>query len=67
MTIGNLTDVLMPALNGGYGVAGLVVLGGEEACAFVAAAELKCPIILQAGPKCRKHTPVSVLGQCSIH
>ena len=63
MTIGNLTDVLMPALNGGYGVAGLVVLGWEDACAFVAAAEeLKCPIILQAGPKCRKHTPVSVLG-----
>ncbi len=63
MTIANLVDVLKPALDEGYGVAGLVVLGWEDACAFVAAAEeLKCPVILQAGPGCRAHTPVSVLG-----
>ena len=63
MTIANLIDVLTPALHEGYGVAGLVVLGWEDACAFVAAAEeLRCPVILQAGPGCRTHTPVSVLG-----
>ena len=63
MTVANLTDVLTPAYNEGYGVAGLVVLGWEDACAFVAAAEeLRCPVILQAGPGCRKHTSLSVLG-----
>ena len=63
MTVASLTDVITPALNEGYGVAGLVVLGWEDACAFVAAAEeLSCPVILQAGPGCRAHTPVSVLG-----
>lgn len=63
MTIASLTDVLMPAFDKGYGVAGLVVLGWEDACAFVAAAEeLRCPLILQAGPGSRAHTPVSVLG-----
>ena len=51
MTVANLNDVLTPALDEGYGVAGLVVLGWEDACAFVSAAEeLGCPVILQAGP-----------------
>ena len=63
MTAASLTDVLTPAFEKGYGVAGLVVLGWEDACAYVAAAEeLRCPVILQAGPGCRTHTPVSVLG-----
>ena len=63
MTVASLGDVLTPALSDGYGVAGLVVLGWEDACAYVTAAEeLGCPVILQAGPKCRAHTPVSVLG-----
>ena len=63
MTVANLMDVMTPALNGGYGVAGLVVLGWEDAFAFVEAAEeLRFPVILQAGPGCRAHTPVSVLG-----
>ena len=63
MTVANLKDVLTPALNKGYAVGGLVVLGWEDACAFVAAAEeLQCPVILQAGPGCRTHTPLSVLG-----
>jgi fructose-bisphosphate aldolase class II len=63
MTVANLKDVLTPALNEGYAVGGLVVLGWEDACAFVAAAEeLRCPVILQAGPGCRTHSPVSVLG-----
>ena len=63
MSIANLTDVLAPALTAGYGVAGLVVLGWEDASAFVEAAEeIGCPVILQAGPACRAHTPLSVLG-----
>ena len=63
MTVASLTDVLAPAFAEGYGVVGLVVLGWEDACAFVAAAEeLGCPVILQAGPGCRAHTPVAVLG-----
>jgi len=63
MTVASLTEVLTPALEHGYGVAGLVVLGWEDACAYVEAADnLGVPIILQAGPGCRAHTPVSVLG-----
>ena len=63
MTVASLTDVLTPALKLGYGVAGLVVLGWEDACAYVEAADdLGVPVILQAGPSCRAHTPVSLLG-----
>ena len=59
----NLSDILEPALTGHYAVAGLVVLGWEDAVAFVAAAEeLGQPVILQAGPGCRQHTPLPVLG-----
>ena len=64
----NLTDVLEPALTGHYAVAGLVVLGWEDAVAFVAAAEqLGQPVILQAGPGCRRHTPLPVLGKMFRH
>jgi len=64
MTIANLNDVLLPAIVGNYAVAGLVVLGWEDAKAFVEAAEeLSLPVILQAGPGCRKHTPVPILGK----
>ena len=63
MSIATLADVLKPALQQGYAVAGLVVLGWEEACAYVEAAEAeKAPVILQAGPGCRRHTPLPVLG-----
>ena len=63
MTVASLTDVLAPAREQGYGVAGLVVLGWEDACAYVEAADsLGVPVILQAGPGCRAHTSVSVLG-----
>jgi len=68
MTAVSLMDVLSPAMRDGYAVAGLVVLGWEDARAYVEAAEeTRIPIILQAGPGCRKHTPVSVLGKMFRH
>ncbi len=58
MTLATLTQVLGPAQRGGYAVAGLVCLGWEDMRAYVAAAEAEsAPIILQAGPGCRAHTP----------
>jgi fructose-bisphosphate aldolase, class II len=64
MTTANLRDVLLPAIAGRYALAGLVVLGWEDAKAFVDAAEaLSLPVILQAGPGCRRHTPVPILGK----
>lgn len=63
MSLVTLEDVLQPALKGGYAVAGLVTLGWEEMRAYVAAAEAEnVAIILQAGPGCRAHTPLPVLG-----
>jgi len=68
MTLVTLSDVLQPALKGGYAVAGLVTLGWEDMRAFVAAAEAEgCPVILQAGPSCRAHTPLPVLGKMFRH
>lgn len=64
MTVATLNDVLLPAVSGHYAVAGLVVLGWEDARAYVEAAEeARLPVILQAGPGCRKHTPVPILGK----
>ncbi len=64
MTIATLNDVLRPAMAGNYAVAGLVVLGWEDARAYVEAADAaQLPVILQAGPGCRKHTPVPILGK----
>jgi fructose-bisphosphate aldolase, class II len=64
MTVANLKSVLQPAITGGYAVAGLVVLGWEDARAYVEAAdETDIPIILQAGPGARKYTPVPILGK----
>ena len=49
-------------------VAGLVVLGWEDAWGYVEAAEeTGIPIILQAGPGCRAHTPVPILGKMFRH
>lgn len=63
MTLATLSEVLQPALKEGYAVAGLVVLGWEDARAYVTAAEAEAaPVILQAGPGCRAHTPLPVLG-----
>ena len=63
MSLATLSDVLQPALKGGYAVGGLVTLGWEEMRAYVAAAEAEnVPVILQAGPGCREHTPLPVLA-----
>lgn len=63
MTLVTLSDVVTPALRDGYAVPGLVCLGWEDMRAFVRAAEAeRAPVILQAGPSCRQHTPLSVLG-----
>ncbi|WP_417603258.1 class II fructose-bisphosphate aldolase [Primorskyibacter flagellatus] len=68
MTLVTLADVLQPALKGGYAVAGLVTLGWEDMRAFVAAAEAEgLPVILQAGPGCRAHTPLPVLAAMFRH
>lgn len=68
MTLATLSEVLQPALAGGYAVAGLVTLGWEDMRAYVAAAEAEGqPVILQAGPSCRAHTPLPILGKMFRH
>ncbi len=68
MALVSLSDVLQPALQHGYAVAGLVTLGWEDTRAFVVAAEAEgCPVILQAGPGCREHTPLPVLAAMFRH
>lgn len=66
--IATLADVLQPALRDGYAVAGLVCLGWEDMRAYVEAAEAEgAPVILQAGPGCRAHMPLPVLGKMLRH
>lgn len=68
MPLATLSDVLQPALKRGHAVAGLVTLGWEDMRAYVAAAEAEnVPVILQAGPSCRDHTPLPVLGKMFRH
>ena len=68
MSLVTLKDVLQPALNSGYAVAGVVCLGWEDTRAFLAAAELeRAPIILQAGPGAREHTPLPILAKMFRH
>ncbi|MFT5799665.1 MAG: fructose-bisphosphate aldolase class II [Candidatus Azotimanducaceae bacterium] len=68
MPLVTLADVLQPALKNGHAVGGLVTLGWEDMRAFVAAAEAEnCAVILQAGPGCREHTPLPVLGKMFRH
>ncbi|NUB44960.1 class II fructose-bisphosphate aldolase [Fertoebacter nigrum] len=68
MTLATLSDVLRPALAGGYAVPGLVCLGWEDMRAYVMAAEAeRAPVILQAGPGCRAHTPLPILGAMFRH
>ena len=64
MTVATLSEVLQKAKKENYAVAGLVVLGWEDAqCYAEAAEELNLPVILQAGPGCRANTPVPILGK----
>lgn len=64
MTAVNLSNLLKKANKNHYAIAGLVVLGWEDALAFTQAAdETGIPIILQAGPSCRAHTPIPILGK----
>jgi fructose-bisphosphate aldolase, class II len=68
MTVATLAEALQPALKHGYAVGGLVCLGWEDMRAYVAAAEAEnAPVILQAGPSCRAHTPLPVLGKMMRH
>lgn len=61
MTRATLKDVLDPKAS--RAVAGLVVLGWEEARAFVEAAEAaQRPVILQCGPGARAYTPLPVMA-----
>lgn len=68
MSLATLKEVLQPAFAGGYAVAGLVTLGWEDMRAYVEAAEAESvPVILQAGPSCREHTPLPILGKMFRH
>ncbi|MEM9870564.1 MAG: class II fructose-bisphosphate aldolase [Pseudomonadota bacterium] len=68
MTLVTLAQVLQPALRDCHAVAGLVTLGWEDMRAYVAAAEAEgVPVILQAGPSCREHTPLPILGKMFTH
>lgn len=68
MPLVTLANVLQPALKQGHAVAGLVTLGWEDMRAYVAAAEMEnSPLILQAGPGCREHTPLPILGKMFLH
>jgi fructose-bisphosphate aldolase class II len=68
MTVATLRAILDDAVAGRYAVAGLVVQGWEDALAFTQAAEeTGLPVILQAGPGARRHTPVAVLGRMFRH
>ncbi len=68
MTLATLSEVLQPASRDGYAVPGLVCLGWEDMRAYAMAAEAeRAPVILQAGPSCRRHTPLPVLGKMFRH
>ena len=64
MTCATLKDVFKK----NRAVAGLVVLGWEDAKAYVEAAEeTGIAIVLQAGPGVRKYTPIPILGKMFRH
>jgi fructose-bisphosphate aldolase class II len=68
MTVATLRQLLDDATAAHSALAGLVVLGWEDALAFTEAAdEAGLPIVLQAGPGARRHTPVAVLGPMFRH
>ena len=64
MTVATLKEVLAWATQSKCAVAGLVVLGWEDARAFVdAAEEAGLPIVLQAGPGARAYMPIAIWGK----
>ena len=64
MTAVRLSTILKKANKNNYAIAGLVVLSWEDALAYTQAAdETGIPIILQAGPSCRAHIPIPILGK----
>jgi fructose-bisphosphate aldolase, class II len=64
MTVATLKNVLAAAVSTKSAVAGLVVLGWEDARAFIdAAEETGLPIILQAGPGARASMPIAIWGK----
>ena len=66
--IARLDEVLQAALADGRAVPGFVVLGWEDAMAYAGAGSATgLPVILQAGPGARAHTPLSVLGAMFRH
>jgi fructose-bisphosphate aldolase class II len=68
MTLATLAAVLQPALSQGYAVPGLVCLGWEDMRAYTLAAQAEqAPLILQAGPGCRAHTPLPILAAMFRH
>jgi fructose-bisphosphate aldolase class II len=68
MTRATLSEVLQPAWQRGYAVPGFVCLGWEDTRAVVtAAAAEQAPVILQAGPGCRAHTPLPVIAAMFRH
>lgn len=68
MSLVTLKDALRPAMDEGYALAGLVTLGWEDMIAYVKAAEnVGVATILQAGPGCRAHTPLPILGKMYRH
>ncbi|MEO0542734.1 MAG: class II fructose-bisphosphate aldolase [Pseudomonadota bacterium] len=63
MSRASLRDVLPIALRENYALAGLVVLGWEDALSYAEAAqETGLPLILQAGPGFRRHMPLEVIA-----
>ena len=63
MTLSTLSQELHVARSKRYALAGLVILGWEDAKYYVKAAEeINCPIILQVGPNCRENTPIEIMG-----
>jgi len=66
--IATLEQVLTAAKVNHSAVAGLVCLGWEDMRAYTVAAQaVGVPVILQAGPSCRRHTPLNVLGSMMRH
>ncbi|MEO1701347.1 MAG: class II fructose-bisphosphate aldolase [Pseudomonadota bacterium] len=68
MSQATLRDVLPVAMREKYALAGLVVLGWEDAQAYATAAEdVGLPLILQAGPGFRRHMPLDVIAPMFVN